>query len=194
MGLTCTNDDDDDCVDNKFVPHAATGKLIAVYPGEVVETTFKLLDDHQWQLRIGVVEGGGEGDDSFRFSTVVADRPFMGLVPTTSSWMEEIYDQVYIGSCLENYGMKGPENYPSSWEINIDIQVPAPPKKDDTATTTTTTASWSWSEWRLEKYSPSCPWQPESFVQSLNGTQWQKAVWNATLKKANDVVVAVVAG
>ena len=155
-----------------WIPKAATGKLIAVEPGEVIETAMELVERSEnrsaWILRMGVV------GDAARSSTVIADRPFMGLLNSTSSWTEEVYDDVYVGSCLENYGMECSENYPSSWEIRINIVLPAQTRN-----------AW-WREWRLE-HEPNCDWQPRCQVSSVNGQHWQKAKWKATLSSNDDV-------
>ena len=54
--------------------HAATGEAYAAKEGEKVWTKFTLSADHVWTLGMGVV------GDASRTSTVVADKPFMGLV------------------------------------------------------------------------------------------------------------------
>jgi hypothetical protein len=156
---------------NDWIAKAATGKLVTVFPGEVIETSFELVpvrNRFEWHLRMGVV------GDVARSSIVVADTPFMGLLNNSSNrWMDGLYENVYVGSCLENYGMQGPDNYPQTWQIDVSIRSPT------VLPVTAGGGSW-WSDWRLE-HERSCDWQPQSLVSSRNGSHWQTAIWNATL-------------
>jgi len=169
MGLCVRNasfPDGFECDAQTWVPKAATGRLVSVEPGEVVETSFELVEEpleerYEWHLRIGVVGGGPD-----RTSVVVSKRPFMGLVESTRSWDEDIYDSVYIGSCLENYGMESADNYPPEWQIDVKISSPD-------------AGSW-WRDWRLEGEN-GCPWQPQTQVDNITGETWQRAVWRAFL-------------
>mmetsp|Transcript_23585 Transcript_23585/g.55857 ORF Transcript_23585/g.55857 Transcript_23585/m.55857 type:complete len:464 (+) Transcript_23585:81-1472(+) len=138
-----------DCTD--WIAKAATGKLIAVEPGEGVYTRFELVQksqsqpasehdnntdekgvrhsnvdvdidvDVEWHLTMGVV------GDSTRVSSLVVDRPFMGMLEpyNSKSWVEDMYQDVYVGSCLENYGMVSSNNYPSFWRIEVEISLPS---------------------------------------------------------------------
>jgi len=125
--ITGSNNDDD------WIAKAATGKLVQVEPGEVIETSFELMEIYnnnqadsddaiqgdgirwEWSLRIGVV-----GAHPTRWSHVVASQPFMGLVPNTS-WQDDIYQNITVGACLENYDMESAANFPPSWQITMDI-------------------------------------------------------------------------
>lgn len=178
MGLCVKNEtypDGFECDRQTWLAKAATGKLVPVEPGEVVEASFELVEKEnnagakvhwsnsslEWHLCISVVDGGPD-----RLSEVVSDRPFMGLVQSTSSWNEDIYDNVYVGSCLENYGMVSGDNYPPEWQIDIKVRSPD-------------AGSW-WRDFRLEGQN-SCPWQPQSQLQNDAGEKWQRAVWRAFL-------------
>jgi hypothetical protein len=166
MGLcknNATSPDGFECDNETWISRAATGDLVSVEPGEVIETYFELVhvrDRLEWHLRIGVL------DDPRRSSLIVADRPFMGLVASTTNWEEEIYKYVYVGSCLENYGMIHRENYPSTWEVLVDIWSVDP---------------FSFRDWQLE-HARSCSWQPKSSVLSIATPTWQRVKWNATLE------------
>lgn len=162
MGL-CDTNTTSSCPDS-WIAKAATGELIPVEPGEVIETTFQLLSVRgrwEWHLRIGVV------GQPHRTSVVVADRPFMGLVESTTSWDEETYEFVYVGSCLENYGMQSSKNYSPSWQIEM--------------------ITWSlesvsfWKDWRDDE-TRTCDWQPKSAVVSNYTAQKQWAIWKAKLE------------
>lgn len=57
---------------------------------------------------------GVVGDPS-RTSTVIADKPFMGLVPeSTTSWAEEEYSHCHVNTCWELYGVTDEQHFPSS--------------------------------------------------------------------------------
>jgi len=179
MGLCVPNasfPDGFDCNrDQPFVAKAATGDLIKVNPGEVVETSFELLHVRnrvEWELRIGVMGTG-------RFSVVLADTPFMGLVNSTKSWMEDTYAEVYVGSCLENYGMESPRNYPKTWEILIEVLGHDSNKANVSM----------WNQWHMD-HDRDCLWQPRSSVQSRSGGYWQRAIWNATLSSISSIDTA----
>lgn len=152
----------EDCSQN-WIPRAATGDLYPVEEGELIETSFSMVrveDRFEWHLAIGVQ------NDPSRRSIVVADRPFMGLLRnTTQSWMEDQYERFFLGSCLENYGMKGPENYPSLWEIEVDLQ----PNNFE-----------NWSDWTMW-HDKNCNWQPDSTIFSLQGLDWQSASWRCSV-------------
>jgi len=143
---------------------AATGALHAVAPGERVRTTFALSDDGEaWTLRMAV-----DGDDR-RVSTVVAARPFMGLLNTTSSWRE--YNATTVGSCWENYGMVDASSYPPSWHEVHAINATAP--------------GGFWSEWSTSQ-GGTCPSAPRATVTSavsVDGTS-QSATWDITVPGA----------
>jgi len=159
-----------DC--KKWIPKAATGRLVAVEPGEVVETSFSLKEVTHccketqlvWTLHIGVVGGGPD-----RQSIVVSDRPFMGLLNSTFSWGESTYDNIYVGSCLENYNMQIPDNYPTRWQIDVAV-VDAPGRDEN-----------FWHDWRLD-HGPSCPWQPVSTLANAIDKKSQHVKWRAELQ------------
>jgi hypothetical protein len=70
-----------------------------------------LLTCLSWPSALGM---GVVGDES-RTSTVVADKPFMGLVPeSTTSWAEEEYSQCHVNTCWELYGVTDEDHFPSS--------------------------------------------------------------------------------
>ena len=153
---------------DSWIPKAATGDLIAVNPGEVIETTFRLVKGGgrrlQWQLRIGVL------GQPHRTSVLVVDRPFLGLVPSTTTWDEDVYEHVYVGSCcLENYGMIESKNYPPSWQIRMEIWSPG--------------RLVDWKDWRVAP-KPTCDWQPKSTVMSNDTLTMQRAIWKANLEQA----------
>jgi hypothetical protein len=57
---------------------------------------------------------GVVGDES-RTSTVIADKPFMGLVPDdTTSWKEKEYNECNVNTCWELYGVTDEDHFPSS--------------------------------------------------------------------------------
>lgn len=93
--------------------HAATGELFEAKVGEVLYTKFELSKNWVWTLTMGV-----KGDTT-RISTVVADKPFMGLVPeSTTSWSEKEYQSCNVNSCWELYGVKDQDHFPSSGGYN----------------------------------------------------------------------------
>ena len=104
-----------------------TGELIPVGPGEGIFTNFQLLPvpstttttssssslSFEWHIFMGVI------GDPTRVSKIIVDRPFMGLVPNTTSWSEDIYEEVYVESCLEDYYMNNSKSYPSFWKMGM---------------------------------------------------------------------------
>jgi len=103
------------CTSTGFNSRAATGKLVPVEPGERVWTRFVLSPNWVWTLSMGVVGGGPD-----RESYVMVEKPFMGLLDSTSSWTEERYRHVSVGACQENYQMI-PGSIPSPWEIDFTV-------------------------------------------------------------------------
>jgi hypothetical protein len=189
------------CTD--WIPKAVTGELIAVEPGEGVYTKFELVkqqqstssllgdndgNDFEWHLTMGVV-----GGDKSRVSSIVIKKPFMGMIePNSHSWTEEIYNDIYVGSCLENYGMVQPENYPSFWRIDVDIHLPLETtekkkKKNRKKWIRSNRDSGGldgiqpvWKDWKMD-HDQDCDWQPISIVKSSNGNGYQTATWEAWL-------------
>jgi hypothetical protein len=82
---------------NATQAHAATGTTYNTSEGETIFTSFELSKDWVWTLSMGV-----KGDPT-RLSTVVADKPFMGLLPEsqTKSWSEDIYSKAWSNTCWE---------------------------------------------------------------------------------------------
>ena len=172
IGLSCNDTTashsqgrhDDPC----WIAKAATGKLVKVEPGETIETTFELVQvsdemDWQWILRMGVV-----GAHPRRWSEVVVRKPFMGLVVGTT-WQDDIYQNVTVGSCLENYGKHSRDNYPHEWKIMMDVLKPDHTRHEP----------FDWDDWRLDY--DQCSWMPHSTIGSVQGTDWQRATWTARL-------------
>ena len=90
--------------------HAATGVTYPCKEGEVLFTSFELSEDWVWSLHMGVK------NDPSRLSTVVVERPFMGLLPPeqTYSWNESAYARAWSNTCWELYGISSADNYPGS--------------------------------------------------------------------------------
>ena len=97
--------------------HAATGDAYPAKEGEKVWTRFSLSDDYVWTLGMGVV-----GDPN-RTSTVVSEKPFMGLVEEdTASWKEPEYNMCNVNTCWELYGVTDEDHFPSTgsrYDISI---------------------------------------------------------------------------
>ena len=57
--------------------------------------------------------------DPTRTSTLVVEKPFMGLLPETSSWNEPAYSMAHYNGCWELYGVSpyGGTHYPSSSSV-----------------------------------------------------------------------------
>jgi hypothetical protein len=173
MGLCATNATAPDgfiCDGDHWIPKAATGKLIPVEPDEVIETSFELVEVRdtgwEWQLQMGVV------GQPHRLSLVVADCPFMGLINATKSWQEDRYENIDVGSCLENYGMTKSKNYSPKWEIAMEVWPPPG---------SLPTFSY-WPNWNLSEIP--CPWQPTSSVSTASTNESQWAVWKAILNSS----------
>ena len=96
-------------------------------------------------------------------STVVADRPFMGMLESTSSWLE--YNATTAGSCWENYGMVDESSYPPYWHETHAINATAP-------------GSW-WSAWETGQ-GGTCPKAPRANITSAVSADRasQSAVWD----------------
>jgi hypothetical protein len=92
----------------------------------------------------------------------------MGLVNATNSWQEERYENIYVGSCLENYGMTNSKNYSPKWEIAMEVW----PSSASPATS-------YWSDWNPPE--TPCPWQPNSSVSTVSTNESQRAVWTAIM-------------
>ena len=173
---------------SSWIPKAVTGELIAVEPGEMIETYMALIpsssgdntkNPYGWRLQIGVV------NQPHRTSVIFVDRPFMGLIKSTTTWMEDIYQNVNVGSCLENYGISRRQQYPPTWDLVVDIW---PTEKNMSAISATNrrqrnvTAASFWRPWSLEDHG-SCSWEPKSMVASVEEPLWQRAVWKAAYQQ-----------
>ena len=146
----CPTDHSMNC-SNSWIAKAPTGELMAVGPLEIIETTIRLVQKKQKRtlevkLRIGVL------GQPHRAPTVFADRSFMGLVSSTQSWEELDYENVYVGSCLENYiMMMAQDNYSPTWKIWMELWSPG--------------RLISWEEWFVSP-KDDCDWQPKSTLSS----------------------------
>ena len=88
---------------------SAYGTLFDAYVGETLYTSFVQHPigtdgDFGWTLTMGAM------NDSSRTSTVVADKPYMGVgvgwpVPA-SSWTQNNFTNMCLNSCFELYGGK----------------------------------------------------------------------------------------
>ena len=126
MGLYGCNNQSD-AASCGFTPKAATGDLIAVSPGDKVYTRFDRVQNNAgaksnnadyapatapnpeaspWRLTMGIV------GDPVPPSIVIADKPYMGLIPSAQSWASPAFSTAYPGSCWELYGTTQPSDYP----------------------------------------------------------------------------------
>ena len=95
--------------------HAAYGELFPAVVGEELFIRFQpstSSDGITWTLTMGAV------NDPSRTSTVVAEKPYMGLgvdwaVPT-KSWTETNYTNFCINSCWEMYGARDRDHLPGN--------------------------------------------------------------------------------
>jgi hypothetical protein len=71
-----------------------SGESFPTVAGEQMYTTFKMNAKEVWTLEIGVK------GDSKRVSTVVVDKPYMGLLANeTTSFLEPSYNKAGLNSC-----------------------------------------------------------------------------------------------
>jgi len=177
-----------------WISKAAVGALHPVYPGELLETKISLSRDGMiWKLEMKVM------GDTRRVSTLLVDKPFMGLLDnadndketnnqddnknnnhndgttgtpyssTSSSWKE--YKAAAIGSCWENYGMLNETSYPPFWHQIHTIRYPMNIPLDDNI----------WGEWITDSHAGgNCSKIPRSTVRSftISETSMQVAVWD----------------
>lgn len=139
--------------------HAATGEMFGTKEGEVIFTRYTLSTDWVWTLEMGV-----KGDPS-RLSTVIAHKPFMGLLPEsqTKSWSEPVYAEAWGNACWELYGIGEAANYPSSgmtftWTVTADVP-----------------GSVEWSDWSA--HSATCPGHPQQNISWTNTPRQQVVTW-----------------
>ena len=152
--------------------HAATGTTYDCAPGEVIFTEFALSADWVWTLRMGV-----KGDPT-RLSTVVVEKPFMGLLPAdqTTSWSEDVYSKAWSNTCWELYGVATAGDYPPTdmfYTINI---------------TTATPGSIPWGTWTTQQ--PSCPGHPDITIATVETPSSQVVQWNITRPKSGGDAVS----
>lgn len=161
-------DGDYNCTSTTFQSRAATGKLVPVEPGERVWTRFVLGPDWVWTLGMGVVGGGPD-----RESYVTVERPFMGLLDSTSSWAEERYSSVGVGGCQENYNQK-PGSLPAPWKVDF--------------TVTSMRSRNFWQPW-VEFVEAKCPWAPKGKVTSCasRDNRTQTAHWVVSFSHGGDL-------
>lgn len=108
---------------------------------------------------------GVKGDPS-RLSTVVADKPFMGLLPEnqTKSWSEDVYNRSWCNTCWELYGIGSADNYPESDQrTTINIKNPEP-------------GAIKWGKWSTRQ--ATCPGAPVSSVSTTNTSTEQTIIWD----------------
>eukprot|EP01083_Nonionella_stella_P304326 1056993_1 len=131
--------------------YASTGGLVPTQPGDVLYTQFNLSDNEKtWTLTMGIKTS----DNSGPVSTVTTDKPYMGLLNTTKSWNEGIYNHTNVGSCWELYGLQEKDNYP--YYMNYVQRI-----------TTTHPADW-WNTWIMDEI-PDCSFAPKySLTSTVN--------------------------
>ena len=121
---------------NAIDSHAAYGMLFPTVAGETLWTEFRLegggdgydAEAPRWVLQMGV-----EGDPD-RISTLVVDRPYMGIGQDpswgpnkTHSWAEDYYHNICINACWELYGADDSRHLPQTGSrYNITIKQPKP--------------------------------------------------------------------
>lgn len=121
---------------NAIDSHAAYGTLYPTVAGETLWTEFRLegggdgydAETSRWVLQMGV-----EGDPD-RISTLLVDRPYMGLGQDpswgpnrTHSWSENYYRNICINACWELYGAPDSRHLPQTGSrYNITIKQPKP--------------------------------------------------------------------
>lgn len=147
---------------------AAAGPWYNCTTGDILWTQYALDSDPNdnwvWTLSMGVV-----GDDS-RTSTLVVEKPFMGLLSNeTTSWKEPAYGVAHYNGCWELYGVApyGGTHYPSSSSV-YDMRTIMGPAQTPFPFQT---------KWGNDE-TASCPQHPNAtFVEIHNETQ-QDVIWN----------------
>lgn len=141
---------------------AAAGDWYNCSEGDVLWTSYELSEDWVWTLGMGVV-----GDPS-RTSTLVVEKPFMGLLPETTSWMEPAYSVAHYNGCWELYGVApyGGTHYPSSSSV-YDMRTARGPQQ----------APFPWQEkWSNIEYA-TCPGHPNGFFSEIHNDTQQDVGW-----------------
>eukprot|EP01084_Bolivina_argentea_P059244 108146_1 len=149
-----------DSVSSGWSPYAKTGDLIETKEGDILYTEFKLSSDSKtWTLTMGK-----KGDDQ-SVSIVTTDTPFMGLLNTTKSWDEDVYNHTYVGSCWELYGIKEKQNYPNYMDYVHNIS--------------SVNSANFWHSWHMDE-TPTCSFSPNyTLNSSVNGqNNDQIALWD----------------
>merc|ERR1719198_341694 len=144
---------------NKTQAHAATGKTYPCNEGETIYTSFSLSKDWVWTLKMGVK------DDESRVSTVVVEKPFMGLLPPeqTRSWSEPVYSKAWANTCWELYGIQEAGNYPGSdQQTRIKIR--------------NTNVHINWSNWSTRQ--ANCSGAPKAFIRQHSTADEQDIIWD----------------
>jgi len=85
-----------------------------------------------WRLTMGIV------GDPVPPSVVIAEKPYMGLVPSAQSWASPAFSTAYPGSCWELYGTKKATDYPPYMHYKHNITAMVPEAK-------------MWEEWRVDE-------------------------------------------
>eukprot|EP00036_Acanthoecidae_sp_10tr_P004441 CAMPEP_0182930108 /NCGR_PEP_ID=MMETSP0105_2-20130417/23929_1 /TAXON_ID=81532 ORGANISM="Acanthoeca-like sp., Strain 10tr" /NCGR_SAMPLE_ID=MMETSP0105_2 /ASSEMBLY_ACC=CAM_ASM_000205 /LENGTH=121 /DNA_ID=CAMNT_0025068337 /DNA_START=141 /DNA_END=503 /DNA_ORIENTATION=- len=110
----------------------------------------------------------GVKNDPSRVSTVVAHKPFMGLLPEnqTKSWSEDVYSKAWSNTCWELYGIGSPDNYPgTNQRTTISISNPTP-------------GAIKWGNWSTRQ--ATCPGAPVASITNRQTTTEQTIVWDGT--------------
>jgi len=149
---------------NKAEGHAATGELFNCTEGEVLWTEFTINVDYIWTLNMGVL------GDPQRTSSVVVEKPYMGLLSSaTSSWKDDVFSKTFVGSCWELYGIKNGSTYPASGSNYKHIF------------TTQNPGSIKWqTDWREDEV-PTCPDHPSCTISETHDPNKELVLWNITM-------------
>jgi len=159
---------------NQTEGHAATGDLFNCTEGEVLWTEFTLSADWKWTLNMGVL------GDTKRTSSVVAEKPYMGLLPAaTKSWKDDVFNKTFVGSCWELYGIKDGSTYPASGSNYTHIF------------STENPGSIKWlTDWKEDEV-PTCPGHPSSLITETHDAGQEVVLWNITMPEdSNSPVIA----
>lgn len=148
---------------------AAAGPWFNCSAGDILWTSYALDENWVWNLGMGVV-----GDPS-RTSTLVVEKPFMGLLPSeTTSWKEPAYSVAHFNGCWELYGVApyGDTHYPSSSSV-FDMRTVLGQGQ----------APFKWEEnWRNDEVA-TCPGYPSATFWELHNDTQQDVGWNIFLTK-----------
>lgn len=138
-------------VSSGWSAYAKTGELIDCYAGQTLYTQFSLNDDkNEWTLTMGI-----KGNET-AVSVVTTNVPYMGLLNTTKSWIEDTYNHTFVGSCWELYGISQRGNYPNYMNYTHNIS-------------TKSAANW-YRQWKMDEI-PDCSYSPNYTLNSNVNTQ-----------------------